>query len=243
MPKTLFEGRTALVTGGAKRLGKAIALGLARNGANVLVHCHRSVREAQKAAAEIRALGRSAWVVQGGLEEPAEVEALFAKAWNTSSGFDILVNSASIFPKSQLRDFSSEELTENMQVNAMSPLILGRSLAKKRRGGCIVNLLDSRMVDYDKEHAAYHLSKRVLWALTRMMALEFAPQTRVNAVAPGLILPPPGEDESYLERLKNTNPLKCHGSPQDVARAVVFLVSSPFITGQVVFVDGGRHLL
>ena len=129
-----------------------------------------------------------------------------------------------------------------MRINAWAPFVLGRALARERRGGCIVNLLDSRITDYDAEHAAYHLSKRMLATLTRMMALEFAPRVRVNAVAPGLILPPPGEDDGYLERLKRTNPLERHGEPADVAEAVLFLARSLFVTGQTIFVDGGRHM-
>ena len=98
------------------------------------------------------------------------------------------------------------------------------------------------MVDYDRAHAAYHLSKRMLFTLTRMMALEFAPQIRVNAVAPGLILPPPGQDASFLERMASTNPLGRHGDASDVADAVLFLTGAGFVTGQVIYVDGGRHM-
>ncbi|MFW6158915.1 MAG: SDR family oxidoreductase, partial [Planctomycetota bacterium] len=110
------------------------------------------------------------------------------------------------------------------------------------RDGAIVNFLDTRVVAYDREHVAYHLSKRMLFSLTRMMALEFAPAVRVNAVAPGLILPPPGRDRAYLERLKSSNPLNRVGTLGQVTEAVLFLLGNEFVTGQVVFVDGGQHM-
>ena len=156
---------------------------------------------------------------------------------------DILVNSASIFAPSRVLEFTADELAADLQVNALSPLLLSRGLAAQGRPGQIVNFLDARMVEYDEEHAAYHLSKRMLFSLTRMLALELAPQVRVNAVAPGLILPPPGQDESYLQALAHTNPLRRHGCAADIARAVVFLLHSDFITGQVIYVDGGRHMM
>ncbi len=236
-----LSGQTVLVTGGAKRLGRAVALRLAQAGADVIVHCLRSVVEAEAVAGEIRALGRQAWVKQADLEDAAQAEAMFDRARRAAGKVDILVNSAAIFPQGRLADLAAAELERNLRVNALAPLVLGRALARSG-GGCIVNLLDSRMTDYDAEHVAYHLSKRMLHDLTRMMALEFAPRVRVNAVAPGLILPPPGADEGYLERFKTSNPLQSYGSPADVAEAVLFLARGGFITGQVIFVDGGRHM-
>jgi pteridine reductase len=107
----------------------------------------------------------------------------------------------------------------------------------------IINMLDCRITDYDRQHAAYHLAKRALFTLTKMLALEFAPGLRVNGVAPGLILPPAGKDRSYLEKLKSTNPLNAIGTVEQVVEAVRFLVNNEFITGQVIFIDGGRNLL
>ena len=120
--------------------------------------------------------------------------------------------------------------------------MIARAFGAQGIEGVIVNFLDTRIEDYDRKHAAYHLSKRMLYTLTRMMAIEFAPLVRVNAVAPGLILPPPGKDESYLAQLAHTNPLGRYGDPSHIVEAVLFLVRNDFVTGQVVFVDGGRHL-
>lgn len=234
---------TALVTGAARRLGRAIALALAQEGFDVILHCRRSAGEARKAAAEVRALGRRAWVLQADLRDPAQAWALFAKARRAAGRVSVLVNNASVYKESRLQGLRPEELFESVQVHALAPLLLARALARQKGPGlCIVNLLDCRIADYDFRHAAYHLGKRMLYSLTRMMALEYAPRVRVNAVAPGLILPPEGEGASWLRRLSRTNPLGTHGNARDVAEAVLFLVRSPFVTGQVLYVDGGRHM-
>jgi len=245
-----LKGKSALVTGAALRIGRAVALALADHGVNVVVHYRNSKADAEKVAADIHARGAQAWTVRGDLAEPAEVEAIFRSAVAAAGPLDILVNSASMFPKDTLRAAPLESFFENINVNALAPLVLARRFAGafaplvegKGRRGAIINFLDSRITDYDSAHTAYHLSKIALFALTRMLSLEYAPQVRVNAVAPGLILPPPGEDESYLERLASTNPLNTFGGLSDITEAVLFLLRSDFVTGQVLFVDGGRHM-
>ncbi|MBM3240840.1 SDR family oxidoreductase, partial [Candidatus Poribacteria bacterium] len=182
------------------------------------------------------------WTMHANLRESVEAENLLPQAVDVAGQIRILINSASIFTPSRLIDFTWEALADNVQVNAIAPLLLARAFAAQRCEGTIVNFLDTRFTEYDKEHAAYHLSKRMLFTLTRMMALEFAPAIRVNAIAPGLILPPPGKDMAYLESLAPTNPLQCIGSPKGITDAVLFLLRSEFITGQVIFVDGGYHL-
>lgn len=236
-------GKTALVTGAARRLGRAIALALADEGCGVVVHYRRSAEAARQTAADIEARGGRAWCVQADLGVLAAAEALLPRAAELAAGpVDVLVNSAAVFPDDRVTDFGWDALAGCVVTNAMAPLVLSRALAAQGRQGSIVNLLDARMVDYDARHASYHLSKRMLLSLTRMTALEFAPSIRVNAVAPGLILPPPGQDEGYLQKLASTNPLRRWGRPEDVAAAVVFLLRSDFITGQVIYVDGGRHM-
>ncbi|MHC4715392.1 MAG: SDR family oxidoreductase [Planctomycetota bacterium] len=237
-----LSGSVALVTGAAKRIGRAIALALAGRGARVIVHYRSSADEARDVVEQIGAAGGAAACVQADLADTKAARGLMDRAAGEFGPVDILVNSASIFPADGLTDFTAERLYQNVNVNALSPLLLGRALAAQGRDGQIVNLLDCRIVDYDREHAAYHLSKRMLFTLTRMMALEFAPRIRVNAVAPGLILPPPGLDEGFLERMASTNPLGRHGDVSDIANAVLFLVGSDFVTGQVIYVDGGRHM-
>ncbi len=237
-----IRGKTALITGGAKRLGRAISLSLASLGANIIIHYGKSQKEASELASEIRKYNVNAWTVSGDLNQVSEVERIFDEALELESPIQILINNASIFEKSDLYTFSIDELYDNIKINAISPLILARKLAKQKLDSAIINLLDTRITEYDKTHVAYHLSKRMLFDLTKMMALEFAPFTRVNAIAPGLILPPYGQDLSYLEKLAPTNPLNSIGSPEEITKAVIFLLESTFITGQVIFVDGGYHL-
>ena len=236
-------GRTALVTGGGKRLGRAIALALAGAGANVVVHYNRSEEEARGVAREIEGLGARSWAVGADLADPARAEGLIGKAGQAAGGrLDILVCSASIFPQGTFESITLDDIRENVAINAWAPFVLGRSFAAQTGSGHIVNLLDTRIAGYDWQHVAYQASKVLLGLLTRMMAVRFAPGIAVNAVAPGLILPPPGKDESYLESLRDTVPLRRTGSPEDITEAVLLLAGSSFITGQIIFVDGGRHL-
>jgi len=239
---TALSGKTALVTGAAKRLGAATALALARHGVNVVVHYRSSASEAEDVAAAIRRLGPKAWTCGADFADGAQAAGLFEQARGLAGPVDFLVNNASIFPTGALAGFAPEELHANIDVNALAPLLLAREFASQGREGAIVSFLDARIVDYDHEHVPYHLSKRMLLSLTRMMALDLAPRIRVNAVAPGLILPPEGEDAAYLERLAPTAPLHRHGDAEHVTEAVLFLLRNDYITGQVVFVDGGRHL-
>ncbi len=235
-------GKTALVTGAARRLGRATALALARAGADVVVHYHTGAAEVQTVADEITALGRRAWTIPADLRDASQAESLMDQALQKSGAVDILINNASIFPSDSVLDLSPETLADAVAIHATAPLILSRRLAAQGRPGAIVNFLDSRVEDYDPTHASYHLSKRMLLALTRMLAVELAPRIAVNAVAPGLILPPDGQDDSYLRNLAHTNPLQRYGNSRDITDAVLFLLRSEFVTGQVIFVDGGRHL-
>lgn len=237
-----LAGKTALVTGAAKRLGRAIAGALAQQGARVVVHFNTSERDAVALCDELSQMGVSAWPIQADLSKSAQAEGLFQQAVAQAGAIDILVNNASIYDKDTLWEATEASLERNLRIHAVVPLILARALAKQDRPGHIVNLLDTRVTTYDRQHASYHLSKRMLLTLTRMLALELAPQVAVNAVAPGLILPPAGEDESYLEKLAHCNPQNRYGDPQDVADAVLFLLRSRFITGQVIYVDGGYHM-
>lgn len=237
-----ITGKTALVTGAALRLGRFIALALARGGASVAVHYRSSETEAESLAGEIRAMGAEAWTFQADLTRPEDAARLVDRAVEATGGLDFLVNSASIFHETGFDGATARAVHENVDVNALSPLYAARAFAAQGRPGAVVNLLDTMIADYDRKHVPYHLSKRMLFTLTRMMAVEFAPSIRVNAVAPGLVLPPPGKDRAYLEGLAHTNPLNRFGSGDGVAQAVLFLLRSGFVTGQVIYVDGGRRL-
>jgi len=237
-----LQGQTALVTGAALRLGRDISLDLAQQGVNVVVHYNRSAETAEQVVAEIRALGVNAWSVQGDFAEPGGYEGLIDRVLAQCDSLDILVNSASIFPEGRLNDLSFGDVMTNVHVNAWAPFELSRQFAASGAEGAIVNLLDTRIRGFDFNHVAYILSKHMLASLTTMTAAEFAPRIRVNAVAPGLVLPPPGKTDSDLEPMATTLPLQTRGFPADVVDAVGFLLRSPFITGQVIYVDGGRHI-
>lgn len=239
-----LHGETALITGAARRLGRATALALAEAGADVVVHYRDSREEAEALRKELVAREVRAWTLSADFASPEEVVSLIDRAKDAVGGpLTLLVNNASVFPAGTYAEMTWEEFGGNARVNAWAPFVLSRALAGQTDHGAIVNLLDARIAADDPGHAAYHVSKRMLEILTEAMAREFAPGIRVNAVAPGLILPPPGRGVEYLEAMKPSVPLQRHGDPKDVAEAVLFLLRSEFITGQILFVDGGRHLL
>ncbi|MCE1245652.1 MAG: SDR family oxidoreductase [Firmicutes bacterium] len=238
-----LKGKTALITGGARRIGRVIALSLAAQGVNIIIHYNTSGQYAEYLADEIRKLGVKYYLLQADLEQQDDVDSLADRAWNLSGGFQILINNASIFSQDKLSSVSFENISTNVMVNAWAPLAVSRRFVKKGQGGKIINLLDTRTQEINPNwHFSYLLSKKMFKTITKMMALEYAPDYMVNGVAPGLILPPHGKDISYIEKLKDTVPLQRIGDPLQVAETVVFLLKNNFITGQVVAVDGGRNL-
>jgi len=237
-----LEGKNALVTGAAKRIGRAVSLALAREGANIALHYSSSEQEIAELMAEIEGLGVKAVALRAELSDQGELEGLVERAHEALGTIEILVNNASIFPSDTLETVEFEGLERNLEINAWAPLVLTRAFAAQTARGHVVNLLDSRVGGFDRTHLSYILSKHVLAALTRMSALELAPGIAVNGIAPGLILPPAGKDEEYVDRLAQTVPLKRRGAPEDIAAAAVFLVTSEFVTGETIYVDGGRHL-
>jgi len=237
-----LRGKTALITGGARRIGAATALALAEAGVHLAIHYRASEADAARLSDQVRAHGVRCALVRADLAQSGEVAALIGKAVDAAGPLDILICNASIFPEATLREAAEENVWENVRINALAPMRLGLDFVAQGREGCIVNFLDTMVVDYDRKHVPYHLSKRMLYSITRMMALECAPKVRVNAVAPGLILPPEGKDEDYLAGLAHSNPLQRYGDARAVAEAVLFLLRAAFVTGQVIFVDGGRHL-
>lgn len=242
MASESLKGKTALVTGASKRIGRATALSLGAEGMNIVIHYNRSEADARQLADELRPLGVKSWLLQADFDRPDAHVDLIDRALKLSSSLDILVNNASVFPMRRLADLSFEQFVGDLRVNAWAPFDLCRQFAKLVGKGKIVNMLDSRLRGYDWLHTGYIASKQVLELFTRMLALELAPNISINAVAPGLVLPPPGQDLSYIQRMVNSVPMKKHGDAQDVADAIVYLLKSSFCTGQIIYVDGGRHL-
>ncbi|MBN2552488.1 MAG: SDR family oxidoreductase [Spirochaetales bacterium] len=247
-----LAGQTVLITGAAKRVGRIIACALADEGVNVILHYNSSRGEAGALVAELRRRDVGAWALQASLADPADIERMWEQAVQRAPGgrIPLLVNNASVFTSDTLGSLELEQLERNLNVNALAPLHLTRLFAAQWQAGgrapempgCVVNLLDSRIGGYMKSHVSYALSKRMLFSLTRMLALELAPRLRVNAVAPGMILAPEGGGGEELGRLAVRAPLARWGAPEDVAGAVVFLLRNDYITGQVIYVDGGAFM-
>jgi pteridine reductase len=237
-----LAGKTALVTGAAKRIGRTIATALAQSGVHVAVHYNQSAPDALALCEELQRFGVSAWPIRGDLMDAEQTARVFREAMAQAGPIDLLVNNASIFERDTLWEATEESIAKNIRIHAVAPLVLSRELAKQQRAAHVVNLLDTRVAVYDREHASYDLSKSMLLTMTRMLALELAPNVAVNAVAPGSILPPAGLGETYLAKLAHANLQNRIGTPEDIAEAVLFLLRSRFITGQVIYVDGGIHM-
>jgi len=237
-----LSGQTALITGAARRIGRALALALADQGMNVVVHHRHSAADAERLCAEIAERGVRAWPVSADLDDLNAVSTLVDRAMTRAGSLFVLVNNASRFAPDDIDKVTFDAIAENVRINAWAPLALSRAFAIRAGKGRIINLLDSKIAGGDSSHVSYLLSKQMLAAITRMTALELAPHVTVNAVAPGVILPPAGEDDAYIERLGAGVPLRRHGTTQDIADAVVFLARSEFVTGQTIWVDGGAHL-
>jgi pteridine reductase len=238
-----LKGKTALITGATKRIGRSLTIGLAEQGANVIIHYKSSKTEANNLYNEVIKLGRTACLIKSDLADPTSGDHLIEDAIKEMDKLDILINNASIFPEKTLQDQNITDFKDTMVVNAWTPFILCRKFAQKIRHGKIINFLDTRIKGYDFNRFSYYLSKKMLKTITQALALKYAPNITVNAVAPGLILPPDGKGLSYLETLKHTVPLNRYGSTSDITDTVLFLLRNDFITGQVIYIDGGKHLV
>lgn len=238
-----LKGQTALVTGAGRRIGEAIALALAEQQVNLVIHYRRSASQAQSLRDSLVARGLKAFCVKADFDLPEEADSLIERARAEAGPIQILVNSASEFQPERLDEMTHESLVHNVTVNAWAPFALTRAFARQTSSGKVVNFIDEQIAGSDLTHAGYILSKHLLATLTAMSALQYAPAITVNAVAPGLILPPEGMAVAYLDGLARSLPLKRHGGLADITRAVVFLLESEFVTGQVIYLDGGRHLI
>ncbi len=239
-----LNGKTALVTGGAIRVGKALSLALAQAGANVVINYHSSADEAAQTAAQVQALGARALPVRADVADPAQVQQMVAQAQARFGGVDVLVNGASLFKRTPL---PMDDVSDWRRVigigldgafysaNAVAPQMLARG------EGVIINIVDLSAWQPSTGFTAHSVGKAGLLALTRQLALELAPAVRVNAVAPGPVLPPPHFDALKIERLAKKTLLKRWGSPDDVAKAVLFLIGADYITGDCITVDGGER--
>lgn len=240
-----IEGKTALITGGAHRVGKAITMTLARAGANVVVNYFSSDAAAQQTVQEAEALGVGALAVQADVADLESVRALVAAAADRFASVDILVNSASIWQKTPLPmgDFSGWHRVLGVLLNGSIYLADAVAPMMQERGeGAMVNIVDLSAWKPFSGYIAHSVGKAGLLALTRQLALELAPAVSVNAVAPGPVLPPPGYGQEQVARVASRTLKGRWGKAQDVADAVRFLVEADYITGEVLVVDGGERI-
>lgn len=234
---------TALITGGAKRIGKEIALLLSVLGYNIALHYNASKKEAEKTAVQVYGNHSACEIFKANLESEKDVLSLIKRVKRVFPHVSLLVNCASIFEPGTLLKTQAKSFEKHFAINFKAPLFLSLQFAKEFKKGHIINILDTNIVKNKTMHSAYLLSKKALAELTRLSAVEFAPNIRVNAVAPGLILPPEGKTDAYLEKRSAGIPLKTRGRLSHIALTVQFLVENDYVTGQTIFVDGGEHLL
>jgi NAD(P)-dependent dehydrogenase (short-subunit alcohol dehydrogenase family) len=241
-----LEGRTAIVTGGAVRVGGAITRELARRGASVFIHYNRSEAPAEALRAQIADAGGVAAVGSVDLSVPESAPDLIAAAAAALGSPTILVNSASGFPTDTIEDVMVDGFRSAQDLSLVTPLMLIQAFAAQvpeDLGGAVVNITDVKTMRPYSKHLSYVLAKGGIDTLTRAAALALAPKIRVNAVALGVILPPSDEDDDYARNLAADLPLERVGGAQVVADTVAFLCENDFITGEIIRVDGGGHLV
>ena len=231
----------ALVTGGAVRIGRAITVGLAKCGYDVVVNYHTSEKAARDLDAMLTEQGREVLLAHGDISTQEAVEKIGRSVRERFGRLDVLVNSASSFISTPLLEIDSEEWDYVLGVNLKGPHLTVREFAPllEESSGCIVNIADYMGLQPMLHHAHHSVAKSALMHLTRIQAMAMAPEVRVNAVAPGLVLAPEGMGEAQLGTEIEATLVKRSGTPEDVVRAVLFLVQSPYVTGQTVVVDGG----
>ena len=242
----MSSGGAALVTGGAKRVGRALGLALARSGLDVVVH-HRGDAEAARATcAEIEALGRRAAAVQGDLSDPASLAAVVSAAADAVGPLSVLVNNASLFHDDRVGALTAEGFDAHIAANLRAPILLAQAFAAQVEAAdgeaCVVNILDQRVLKPNPQFFSYSLSKAGLWWATRTLAQALAPKVRVNGIGPGPTLPSIHQSQADFDAEVAALPLGRGSSPDDLAEALIYLVGARAVTGQMLAVDGAQHL-
>lgn len=234
-----IKGKTALVTGSARRIGKEIALALGEEGVNVIIHYNRSEKEAKKVCEELKKLGVEAFLLKADFEKEREREEFIERAFRISGGFSVLINNASIYEPRKKEDF--KDFVKNLEINSWSPYFFSLKFAELAEEGDIINILDTRSDTLNSKFFSYSMSKHLLAIITQRLALELAPRIRVNGIAPGIILPS-GKEIPGLKSLIEKVPLRRKGSVEDITSAVLFLLKNDYITGEIIYVDGGLSI-
>ena len=237
--------RTALVTGGAQRIGRAIALALANAGFDVALHFHTSHDAAASTRTDITRLGRRAVALQADLANEAETQALLPQATAALGPIGVLVNNASPFERDEWHDATRDSWDAHIEPALRAPFVLMQHFARAlptHAEGAVVNMLDQRVWSITPHFVSYTVAKAGLWALTQSMALALAPRIRVNGIGPGPALPNTRQTPEQFSRQAASVPLRHGTSPDEIARAVLAILAMPAMTGQMLALDGGQHL-
>ena len=238
------KSKTAFITGAAKRVGKTVALHLAAQGWNIAIHYNSSESEAVLLQDELKSSFplQQFEIFKANLNNTDEVETLIPQVMKVMQNIDLLINNASLFDRGNLLQTDTGFLDRQMNVNFRAPFILTRDFAQLVKKGMIINFVDTRIVNNKSNFAAYSLSKKALWELTKMAALELGPEIRVNAIAPGLTLAPEGKDRDYLWKLAENIAMKRPGGLLPVLKSLDYILNNDYLTGQLMFCDGGENL-
>ncbi len=237
--------KAALVTGGGRRIGRAIALMLGGEGWAVAVHYRRSRAEAEALAQEIAARGGRGLAIAADFTRETEVEALVARAAEALGPLGLLVNNASVFENDTALGVTRASWDLHLETNLRAPFVLMQQFARTlpaAADGVIVNILDERVWNLTPHFVSYTLSKAALWTLTQSLALALAPRIRVNGIGPGPTLPSQRQSEAQFRRQQAMMPLQRGTTPEEIAAAVRFILAAPAMTGQMIALDGGQHL-
>lgn len=237
--------RAALVTGGAHRLGRAIALALADSGFDVAVHCHTNRAACAATCEDIRAKGRQAALLQADLMQEAQTAALLPQATAALGPIGVLVNNASRFERDEWHDATRASWDAHLEPNLRAPFVLIQHFARllpDTAHGVVINMLDERVWSITPHFVSYTVSKAALWALTQSMALALAPRIRVNGIGPGPSLPNARQTQEQFARQAESVPLRHGADPEEIGRAVIAILALPAMTGQMLALDGGQHL-
>lgn len=234
----------ALVTGSAHRLGKAFALSLARMGYTIALHYHGSADEAEQTANEIRAFGVDCFPIRADLTAPEKIEFLFSLVDEINAKLKVVVNSAAIMPVGKARELELKDWDSALDLNLRAPFLIAQQAAKRMHdGGLIVNISDIGAQKAWSRYPSYTVSKAGLESLTKMLARALAPTIRVNAIAPGLVLPSDVVTEEQWQTLVERLPLKRAATLEEITSTLEFLIKNEYITGQTIVVDGGYSLI
>ena len=234
--------KTALITGAARRVGKAMALRLAEHGFDIALHYNHSSDAALLTKKEIEKKGRHCHLFQADLLKDEELEKLMPTVLEQMPGLCLLVNNASLWKEGNFIDSTKEELDLYLRIHVEVPYLLTKDFAKLARKGLVVNMIDSNIVKHSSRYFAYLLSKKALYDFTLLAATELAPEIRVNAIAPGAVQAADDRRKGEEESKPKQNQLNRQGSAEDVADALEFLINSEHVSGQCIFVSGGKHL-